>query len=96
MNLLVYSLAASFSIITCDVLTHPMWIVRLRFQTEFLHSKVDNEETFNLMKAMRKIVQTVIKFIPKIGRIFYAVQRFICIFFRNFSCYNTIFFIRDY
>ena len=59
MNLLVYSLAASISAITCDILTNPMWVVRLRYQTEFLHSKVENKESFNLFKEMRKIVKTV-------------------------------------
>ena len=60
MNLLIYSLSASFSGITCDFITNPLWVVRLRFQTEFLHSKIEKNETFNLFKEMKNIAKKVI------------------------------------
>ena len=60
MNLLIYSTSATFSAVTCDIITNPLWVIRLRFQTEFLHSQAYVKESFNLFKEMRKIVQKVI------------------------------------
>jgi solute carrier family 25 folate transporter 32 len=54
-NSVIYTLSAVASAFTCDLITNPMWVVRIRYQTEFIHSGSQKMDSFNVIKAIRKL-----------------------------------------
>lgn len=65
LNSLVFSLASGTTAVLCDTITNPMWVVRVRHQTEFLYSgnnidkNFENKESFNLLKEVYKLYKKV-------------------------------------
>ena len=60
-NALIYTLSSATSAIICDIITNPMWIVRVRHQTEYIHSGKNNKESFNIIKEIYKLYKNVNK-----------------------------------
>jgi hypothetical protein len=58
-NSVVYTLSAVTAALTCDLVTNPMWVVRIRYQTEFLHSGCNKMDSFNVVKSIRKLYKNV-------------------------------------
>ena len=46
-NALIYTLSSMTSAIICDTITNPMWIVRVRHQTEYMHSGNKDKESLD-------------------------------------------------
>ncbi len=57
---LIYTLAAVSSGFICDFITNPMWVVRVRYQTEFLHSGKNKMDSFNVIKSIKKLYKKVL------------------------------------
>ena len=55
MNAKVYTLSAATAVICSDLVTTPMWVVRIRYQTEFMHSKLSVKESFNVINGIKKL-----------------------------------------
>jgi solute carrier family 25 folate transporter 32 len=51
----VYTFAATSSALLCDLVTNPMWVVRIRYQTEFIQSGSQKMDSFNLKKMILKL-----------------------------------------
>ncbi len=66
-NSLIYTLAAVSSGFICDFFTNPMWVVRIRYQTEFLHSGSEKMDSFNVWKSIAELYKKANIF--NIGRI---------------------------
>jgi solute carrier family 25 folate transporter 32 len=62
-NWVVYSLSASTAGFLCDLITNPMWVVRIRYQTEFLHTGNQSMDSFNVFKLIKQLYEKVIKYI---------------------------------
>ena len=60
-NSVVYTLSAVCSALFCDLVTNPMWVVRVRYQTEFIMSGSNKIDSFNVVKSIRKLYQKVRK-----------------------------------
>lgn len=60
MNAAVYTLSSASSAIICDIFTNPMWVVRVRHQTEFLFSGSQTGDSFNVPKAIKQLYKDVI------------------------------------
>jgi solute carrier family 25 folate transporter 32 len=58
-NSVIYTLSAVSSALFCDLITNPMWVVRIRYQTEFIHSGSQKMDSFNVVKAIRKLYRKV-------------------------------------
>ncbi len=58
-NAIIYTLASATSAILCDVITNPLWIIRIRKQTEFIHSGCQKMESFNIYKEIKILYQNV-------------------------------------
>lgn len=54
-NSTVYTLAAATAAFTCDMMTNPMWVVRIRYQTEFIYSGKQKMDSFNVWKSIIKL-----------------------------------------
>lgn len=57
-NIKVLSLAAISALFVSDLITTPLWVVRIRYQTQYMHNKNNKEvvkESFNLFKEINKI-----------------------------------------
>ena len=52
-NVVVYTLSAGSTAFICDLITNPMWLVRIRYQTEFLHSGSQKMDSFNVIKSIQ-------------------------------------------
>jgi hypothetical protein len=61
-NSVVYTLSAVTSALICDFVTNPMWVVRIRYQTEFIYSGKQKMDSFNVLKSIKKLYQKVIEF----------------------------------
>ncbi len=59
-NALIYTLSAATAAFTCDLITNPMWVVRIRYQTEYLHSGKQKMDSFNVIKSIWKLYKKVI------------------------------------
>lgn len=59
LNSLVYTLSACTSGFLCDLITNPMWVVRVRYQTEFIYSGKQKADSFNVFKSIIKLYQKV-------------------------------------
>jgi hypothetical protein len=60
MNIKVYSLAALTSAVICDIITNPLWVVRVRNQTAHMHSKEKlHTESFNIFRDIISIYHKV-------------------------------------
>lgn len=55
----VYTLSAVSSGLICNLVTNPMWVVRIRYQAEFIMSGSNKMDSFNVVKAMRKLYRKV-------------------------------------
>lgn len=62
-NSVVYTLSSASSALICDFITNPMWIVRVRKQTEFLHSGCQKMDSFNIIKEIINLYKKVILYI---------------------------------
>jgi solute carrier family 25 (mitochondrial folate transporter), member 32 len=58
-NSIIYTLSSASSALICDVITNPMWIVRIRKQTEFIHSGCQKMDSFNVVKEIRNLYKNV-------------------------------------
>jgi solute carrier family 25 folate transporter 32 len=56
----IYTLSSVCSAFICDLITNPMWVVRIRYQTEFIHSGKQKMDSFNVLKAIRKLYKKVV------------------------------------
>lgn len=54
-NSIIYTLSASTAAICSNLVTTPMWVVRVRYQTEFMYSQRNLKENFNVMKSISSI-----------------------------------------
>ena len=55
-NVIVLSLSSLTAVIISDLCTTPMWVVRVRYQTKYLHDRENNvKESFNLSKEIKKL-----------------------------------------
>jgi len=54
-NTLIYTLSSGTSALLCDLITNPMWVIRVRKQTEFIHSGCQKMDSFNILKEIRKL-----------------------------------------
>ena len=54
-SFLVYCLSAISSTTICDIITNPFWVVRVRYQTEYIHSKRNLTESFNVFREINRI-----------------------------------------
>lgn len=54
-NSVIYTLSAITAAFACDLMTNPMWVVRIRYQTEFIHSGCHKMDSFNVVKSIRKL-----------------------------------------
>jgi solute carrier family 25 folate transporter 32 len=59
-NSVIYTLSSVTSALICDLITNPMWVVRIRYQTEFIHSGSQKMDSFNVVKAIRKLYRKVL------------------------------------
>jgi hypothetical protein len=76
LNSVVYTLSAATSAIICDLITNPMWVVRVRYQAEFIMSGKQKMDSFNVLKSIRKLYRKVTYIKNKIiGRIFCTLSR---------------------
>lgn len=55
MNSLVYTCSATLAGVSANLVTTPMWVLRVRYQTEYMYSEKNKKESFNLLKALLKI-----------------------------------------
>jgi solute carrier family 25 folate transporter 32 len=58
-NSVVYTFSAATSAFLCDLMTNPMWVVRIRYQTEFIHSGKNKMDSFNVVKSIYKLYKKV-------------------------------------
>ncbi len=58
-NSVIYTLSSGSSAILCDLITNPMWVVRIRKQTEFIHSGCQKMDSFNIIKEIIKLYKNV-------------------------------------
>lgn len=58
-NSVIYTLSSGSSALLCDLLTNPMWVVRIRKQTEFIHSGCQKMDSFNIIKEVIKLYKNV-------------------------------------
>jgi solute carrier family 25 folate transporter 32 len=58
-NSVVYTLSAVTSALICDLVTNPMWVVRIRYQTEFIHSGCQKMDSFNISRSVRELYKRV-------------------------------------
>lgn len=54
-NIYVYGLSAVTASTCCDIITNPLWVVRVRYMTEYIHSKKGVYDSFNVFKEIYKI-----------------------------------------
>ncbi len=54
-NSYVYTLSSVSAAITCDLITNPMWVVRIRYQTEYIISGKQKMDSFNVPKSIYKL-----------------------------------------
>lgn len=43
----------------CDLITNPMWVVRVRYQAEFIISGNNKIDSFNVFKSISKLYKKV-------------------------------------
>lgn len=58
-NSLIYTLSSASTALICDLITNPLWIVRIRKQTEFLHSGCQKMDSFNVLKEIINLYNKV-------------------------------------
>jgi hypothetical protein len=58
-NSVVFTLSSATAAISCDLITNPMWVIRLRYQTEYLHSGQNKIDSFNIIKSVHKLYKKV-------------------------------------
>lgn len=58
-NPVVYTFASASAAMLCDLFTNPMWVVRIRRQTEFIHSGCQKMDSFNVWNEIIKLYQKV-------------------------------------
>lgn len=58
-NSVVYSLAATSTAFICDFITNPLWVVRIRYQTEYLYTGSQKMDSFNVFKMIRQLYHEV-------------------------------------
>ncbi len=58
-NSYVYTFSAVTAALTCDLITNPMWVVRIRYQTEFIYSGKQKMDSFNVWKSIIKLYRKV-------------------------------------
>ena len=54
----VYTLSASTAALCSNLVTTPMWVVRVRFQTQFMYDNKSGKESFNVIKSISHIYKT--------------------------------------
>jgi hypothetical protein len=59
-NSVIYTLSAVTSALICDLFTNPMWVCRIRYQTEYIHSGCQKMDGFNVVKAVRDLYRKVL------------------------------------
>lgn len=61
-NVKVLSLAAISALFVSDLFTTPLWVVRIRYQTHYMHNQnqgqIGTKESFNLFKEIIKLYRT--------------------------------------
>jgi hypothetical protein len=55
LNSKIYTLAATTAAVTANLVTTPMWVVRVRYQTEYMYTKKNLSESFNILKSIHTI-----------------------------------------
>jgi hypothetical protein len=90
-NALICTLSSMTSAIICDTITNPMWIVRVRHQTEYMHSGNKDKESFNIIKEIYKLYKNVNKFFF-IFFIFFYFFYFFYIFYYIILYYKEIYY----
>ena len=63
MNAVVYTCASASSALICDVFTNPMWVVRVRYQTEYLFSGLQHSDSFNVPKSVLNLYRSVFNYL---------------------------------
>jgi len=58
-NVLIYTLSSGTTAVVCDTITNPMWVVRVRHQTEYIYSGSQKKESFNIIKEIYKLYKNV-------------------------------------
>jgi solute carrier family 25 folate transporter 32 len=58
-NSVVYTLSAVSSAMICDLITNPMWVVRVRYQAEYIVSGSNKIDSFNVVKLITKLYRKV-------------------------------------
>lgn len=58
-NAVIYTLSSGTAAMLCDLVTNPMWIVRIRKQTEFIHSGCQKMDSFNVWSEIIKLYKKV-------------------------------------
>lgn len=61
-NSIIYTLSSGTTALICDLITNPLWVVRVRKQTEFIHSGCQKMDSFNILREVQLIHQRVSKF----------------------------------
>jgi solute carrier family 25 folate transporter 32 len=54
-NSVVYTFSSVTAALICDFITNPMWVVRIRYQTEFIISGKQKMDSFNVLKSIIKL-----------------------------------------
>lgn len=58
-NAVIYTLSSGTAAMLCDLVTNPMWIVRIRKQTEFIHSGCQKMDSFDIWGEIIKLYKKV-------------------------------------
>lgn len=73
-NSIIYTLSSGTTALICDLITNPLWVVRVRKQTEFIHSGCQKMDSFNILREVQLIHRRV-NFFLKIKEGFFALYR---------------------
>jgi len=65
-NTVIYTLSSGSAALLCDLFTNPMWVVRIRKQTEFIHSGCQKMDSFNIWRDIIKLYKQVLILSDKI------------------------------